>query len=294
MATPFVAVGGRWREIEEQNVAQARHLKELRSEAEVERAALQSSRMRVAELEALAAKFCLERDAEAAASQEFRAEIRILRTQLGDSCEQGSASQLQASELQAECVARLAEVTTLQEALEATRAEARSFRSQLAATAQRLALEQSSRNEANALVDRLKAELQAAEGRLINRGTHVELLLKEKERLWAQLMRARRVPEVKRGAAGDSSTDGPAAKPDAKPAKPRVSSVAVKAKPPEQQAEGVACAPDLERRLWHAMKALERERASHEQTHRLLEELRLKSSRTLQTEPSQTFAAAGA
>merc|ERR1712039_759875 len=85
----------------------------------------------------------------------------------------------------------------------------------LASTELRAANEAAGRCRAAAEVERFRAELDAAESRLANRGTHVDLLLREKERLWGQLSRERKrcEPKAKHAAKSCSSPTSSPAKP---------------------------------------------------------------------------------
>merc|ERR1719190_253382 len=85
--------------------------------------------------------------------------------------------------------------TALRCELEAALTEMSRLRLQAANAEISGAREQSGRCEAEAHGKHLQAELAVVEARLTNRGTHVDLLLREKERLWSQLSRARQAAD---------------------------------------------------------------------------------------------------
>merc|ERR1711920_317696 len=150
--------------------------------------------------------------------------------------------------------------------------------------------EAAERCRARAEVERLRAELDAAESRLANRGTHVDLLLREKERLWGQLSRERKrcEPKARHPANSCSSPTSSPAKPSRPMQAPNGEGLARSASVGNQPRQGkgggkslrsnsmqttqndhavsAAGIAELERRLWHTQRALDKERQSHEET----------------------------
>ncbi|CAE8642015.1 unnamed protein product, partial [Polarella glacialis] len=106
--------------------------------------------------------------------------------------EANSAAGRRAERLGQESEAFAAACGQLRSELEASQAEASRRRSLAAGAEQSAAFERSAKGRAEARNEHLEAELAAAQCRLANRGTHVELLIRERERLWAQLERSRR------------------------------------------------------------------------------------------------------
>merc|ERR1712224_149687 len=157
--------------------------------------------------------------------------------------------------------------------------------------------EEGGRLEAETSRDCLQVELNASEGRLVNRGAHVELLLRDKERLWGQLARARRrsanddvkdtrrrpledapdtpekvaMPKRRSGYAGHTRPQSSGSRSSGTPSKghaPRASSASNLQRACGQSLDDRSL--ELERQLWHLQRALERERAGHEQAREAL------------------------
>eukprot|EP00928_Gymnodinium_smaydae_P051786 TRINITY_DN3540_c0_g1_i5.p1 TRINITY_DN3540_c0_g1~~TRINITY_DN3540_c0_g1_i5.p1 ORF type:complete len:338 (-),score=81.52 TRINITY_DN3540_c0_g1_i5:90-1103(-) len=323
-----VALGGRWRLLEEENLA-------LRAELETRNRAIglaESTAEHAQQGWRLAEAQAERRRAEAEAAV---AEVAALRLQLSsETCKleeaaaaHGAMSQ-RADELNAAREALTSEGAQLRATLGNCESAAARFRSAAAGSELKLAREEGLRCEAEASGERLRAELNVAEGRLKNRGTHVELLLREKERLWGQLSRARKrgdatapgsassaappgtpprnaalsdsdvassaglrscsTPAPRRagagggyppgspGAAGSPSGPGSPGASLGSPS-PGAAKAVRNSRGPASRGGGscVSCAGgagrcaaamELERKAWHAQRALERERKSHEET----------------------------
>eukprot|EP00931_Biecheleriopsis_adriatica_P109394 TRINITY_DN83657_c0_g1_i1.p1 TRINITY_DN83657_c0_g1~~TRINITY_DN83657_c0_g1_i1.p1 ORF type:complete len:311 (-),score=79.28 TRINITY_DN83657_c0_g1_i1:70-1002(-) len=269
-----IFVGGRWRKIEEENEVLQSELAESRRETAVSATALR----------------CAEAGLEAAARTEekLRAELSAA-TADATCCGQSLAASRLAFDEVSEAVAlancRAAELAQarsilseeaaqLHQALDRAQREACGARTALAASEQRISLERSCRGKAESRGEHLEAEVAVGQNRLVAARTHVELLLREKERLWGQLARSRRQGEgietssASRKASRPCSTGPPARSASqaslASPVKKGAPAVAVPS--PKGTASGSPSAAELERKLWHTQKALERERASHENT----------------------------
>lgn len=302
---PRIGVGGRWREIEEENRTLCLELRAWQSEAalaheQTEAAVHEAAMMR---LQATAAEQACQRTKDEAAH--LCNELSFVREALSEAAIASATLESRACEaedarqrLSAECSALQLRLCAHEE--ENFRMESISSKAELKASR-----EESGRLDAETSRDSLKAELSVSEGRLVNRGTHVELLLRDKERLWGQLARARRSSTTK-----DSSKDPPetpkkatassrsqphagtrpcsAASPVCRtPPKglprrsPSASSVGDRR--PQMVDEGRL---ELERQVWHLQRALERERQGHEQTR---EALRVRCWRSPKSESAEAL-----
>eukprot|EP00928_Gymnodinium_smaydae_P051787 TRINITY_DN3540_c0_g1_i6.p1 TRINITY_DN3540_c0_g1~~TRINITY_DN3540_c0_g1_i6.p1 ORF type:complete len:341 (-),score=98.76 TRINITY_DN3540_c0_g1_i6:52-1074(-) len=171
-----VALGGRWRLLEEENLA-------LRAELETRNRAIglaESTAEHAQQGWRLAEAQAERRRAEAEAAV---AEVAALRLQLSsETCKleeaaaaHGAMSQ-RADELNAAREALTSEGAQLRATLGNCESAAARFRSAAAGSELKLAREEGLRCEAEASGERLRAELNVAEGRLKNRGTHVDKL----------------------------------------------------------------------------------------------------------------------
>merc|ERR1712232_360355 len=189
------------------------------------------------------------------------------------------------------------EFSTSSSELTAACAEAADFRKRYTHWEALASLRDGKHREAEAKCEAMSSELQATEARFANRGAHIDALLRDKERLWAQLARTRgevsdtatmpnkqQAPTVElrgirqRPASAQRSSSvppGAAARPKLK-AKPgpqlintEVSNQQPKTKtrnPPHDGNDQRRLSSDtcrlatatLERQLWHAQRALEK------------------------------------
>jgi len=187
----MIAVGGRWREIEEQNLQLGAALSELGAQAEGDRRALHRAQ---AELEAEVGAASRGREelhevrAEARASAQ---EVAALRRALAYQEEVAARAEALAEERQATIVC-LGEACSEAERGRAAEADAANrCRARLAGRTVDLDQETRRSAEAAARSEALACELASTEERLSHRGTHVDRLLREKERLWSQLEQLR-------------------------------------------------------------------------------------------------------
>lgn len=217
---------------------------------------------------------------EAAAASQLRRALAAEEAALAEALEAGRSAWTRIGELSERGEATSAECATLQSELSRSRAETSRFRGLAASWEVQAAQEHSWWTEAEASSSRLREDLAAAESRLANRGTHVELLLREKERLWSQLSTARRQPasggEGGRArpcspqvAQGSSDQAARASRPASAGAGAGTASGSAATRPAELRRDRFAV-EDLERQLWHTRRALERERQSHEETREVL------------------------
>ena len=250
MSGVSIAVGGRWREIEDENAQLRRDLVASQVLREQQEADLNKASE---ELEALKSEALDLRQQ----AQEKIEEAQGLCEALESS--EKAREQLEKQKLEAACreeelvatqEALCLEVKTLGQSLEEAKDLAKQLRAQLATKEQHLGLEMSLKKKAEAKNEILEVELSTMETRYGKQSTHVQLLLREKERLWSQLSRSRE----------QKPCEPPKVRCEA-PVRPRPKSVRQKKQEP---ATGLVA--ELERKLWHTQKALERERAAHERT----------------------------
>lgn len=143
------------------------------------------------------------------------------------------------------------ECTSLREKLEAVHHETFQLKSQLGSKEQTLALELSLKRKAEARNEHLQSELCALESRYAKQGTHVQLLLREKERLWSQLNRSRAASDSTRK---ESCKEPQADLPKECQAKVQTSSLRISRESSAKVRTSSAVA-ELERKLWHTQKA---------------------------------------
>mmetsp|Transcript_89449 Transcript_89449/g.158768 ORF Transcript_89449/g.158768 Transcript_89449/m.158768 type:complete len:293 (-) Transcript_89449:28-906(-) len=290
LPTAAVTVGGRWREIELENESLVLQLGRSREEVDVAQAALRCAQDGLASADHLESAL----RSELAEALQDRDLAQEKWTSSQRACEElAEAAQLShswATELGESRDAFSAESYELKRELQVAEAEASRFRALAASSEQRTGLERSSRWKAEARNEHFEAELAVVQGRLANRGTHVDLLLREKERLFVQLarrrqgeaerpMRPKSAPMVKRGSSQGGDVPG---------STPSMSTAAGKSDKGRAVCETGGTLAELERKLWHAQRALERERACHEATRNAL------AKRLAEAEHSSAVANAGA
>lgn len=219
---------------------------------------------------------------------ELQSEVAFLRQTLSEAAAGSASLESRACDYGAARDRLSAELAMSQLSLSAQEGEASSFESIAARAELKASREEAGRLEAETSRDCIQAELNMAQGRLVNRGTHVDLLLRDKERLWGQLARARRhtskddvkeAPETPKKAAtaakirpasasgrprphsasGQSCVTPPKLSCRRSPSVSDTTDRRTAAPPPDEH-----CL-ELERQLWHLQRALARERAAHEQ-----------------------------
>eukprot|EP00438_Fugacium_kawagutii_P029708 Skav204893 [mRNA] locus=scaffold1926:43080:43751:+ [translate_table: standard] len=195
MSAVTIAVGGRWREIEEDNsklrsrladlehqsLTQKDSLDHVSQKLEVTTSEMHALRMenmsKTAELHSLEESFC----ASTAEIAEMKATAEV--------------SALTIRQMNSQQDASSAKIQSLRQELEEALQQACQLKVQIASKEQALALESSLRKKAEAKNQLYHAELCTLESRLAKQGTHVQLLLRDKERLWSQLSRCRGTKE---------------------------------------------------------------------------------------------------
>jgi len=299
---PRVAFGGRWNTLQEENSVLTAEIRASQEEVSWAGVELEAARRRNREVNDEATTLQSAFYESTLTSSMLTGELATMRCALGDASEAGAAAAQRAAERKYALEALESENMTLRSDI-AVAQEAASRSELLAAAAEiRAAQERSGRHEAEACAENLTAKLSASEARLANRATHVDLLLRDKERLWAQLSRARRrsagatVGEAgvstSRIRQGKLAADRDAVVNSQSPSgtsrlryhgKPTAVTMGqrtvLSASSASREAQKGSAAPpggherevaELQRQLWHMRRALERERVSHEQTREAL------------------------
>ncbi|CAE7207006.1 unnamed protein product [Symbiodinium necroappetens] len=186
-----VAVGGRWQEIEDANHRLSRDLALAEEDAVSHKLALAKAEasLRMADSRNSGLREALE--AKAAEAEAFRESLVLSAQALAETSAAASIANEEVSQLTSSCSSSAFECQRLRESLEESLAEASRTMTQLAAKQQDLSLESSQKAEMAAKNLHLESELAMLQSRYSNQGTHVQLLLREKERLWTQLSRCR-------------------------------------------------------------------------------------------------------
>jgi len=289
-----VSLGGRWQEMEEKNVALRAELQACHGEAvqaELTLAAAESER-RAAEKEADAS--CRRGNECAEQVLQLQSEATFLSRALAEAAEDNARIECCAQEFARSHSTAADECSALRQRSEEAEAEMSSLRRLVSEFEGCASQEQAGRREAETRCDCLQAELSLAEARLTNRGTHVDLLLRDKERLWVQLERARRRGDgkgTKNDAMGErtkcESRNGPSTPVKSREvttpgaATRRTAHNGTGAHPGGSQklrsssvteviSKQDGRVADLERKIWHLQRALDKERAGHEQTREAL------------------------
>lgn len=309
-APPRVGVGGRWHAIEEENRALASELQAWRGEAESAHGELATARR---EEQALQSQSAASEAVCEASNQELhdcQSEAAFLRQTLARGAEASADLQGQIFEVTGARSELAAECAALQRSLGKHEEQASQLQGLAARAELKASREESGRLEAEASRDCLRAELNIAEERLVKRGVHVDVLLQDKQRLWSQLSRARRSNCIE-----TDSKDAPRTpkKGESAPIREHIASHSGHARPRSASStptkappKGSACSTptkvpcrrsvnttansdsrplalqderclELQRRVWQLEKALERERAGHEQAR---ESLRIRGWRS--------------
>lgn len=186
-----IAVGGRWREIEDEN-------SELRSKlvASEQQLAVHkdmvvsvSDQLRVAtsEMDSLRT----ENTSKADQLLSLKESLRISYAEIAEMKAQAEMSSSIIYDMNSQQDSSSEMIESLRGALEEKLHEASQFKTQLASKEQALALQSSLKKKAEAKNDLFHTELCTLESRIAKQSTHVQLLLRDKERLWSQLSRYR-------------------------------------------------------------------------------------------------------
>lgn len=287
-APPRVGVGGRWRVLEEENDELSLELQTLRNEVASTRQELQVAKCGFAasasDADALRGE-CHETTVEVC---RLRGELASVSASLWETSEARVVANGRVDQLEVARTELTEECSSIQRSFEVLREETVQQRRILASSELRAANEGAGRCRAEADIERLRAEVEAAAFRLVNRGTHVDLLLREKERLWGQLSRERKrceprakVAENTTAAGGTQTHAKKARAPPGSGVEGGVRPASAGAQPRQGKGAGkmlkashqlatsnpaASSVAELERRLWHTQRALDKERQSHEET----------------------------
>lgn len=204
----------------------------------------------------------------ASKAEELNALKDSLRASTAEIAEMTLSAEVSASmirDMNSEQDASSEKIESLRLQLEERLHEMGQLKSQLASKEQALQFESALKKKSEAKHQLCHAELCTLESRYAKQGSHVQLLLRDKERLWSQLSRCRGSESKEQ-----SKQDGPvevvkkAVDPHRNQAnRLRKSSISRKT---YDQTNTLPSVTELERKLWHTQKALERERAAHEAT----------------------------
>ena len=142
-------------------------------------------------------------------------------------------------------------IESLRGALEEKLHEASQFKTQLASKEQALALQSSLKKKAEAKNDLFHTELCTLESRIAKQSTHVQLLLRDKERLWSQLSRYR---DGKKENGDVSKQDNTEVLQNAKLQQNRSKSLKRSCKVSDPCHTSNTSMAELEKKLWHTQK----------------------------------------
>eukprot|EP00435_Cladocopium_sp_Y103_P044250 s1015_g12.t1 len=265
MSAVTIAVGGRWREIEDDN-------SDLRSKLAISEAQISMQR---SELEDASEKLrcatsemdILQRE-NASKAEEMNALKDSLRASKAEIAEMTISAEFSASmigRMNSQQDASSEQIESLRLELQERFHELGQFKSQLASKEQALQLELTLKKKAEAKHQLCHAELCTLESRYAKQGSHVQLLLRDKERLWSQLARCRG-SERKEQSKQDEPVE--AVKKVVDPHRNQANRLrkSSTSRKNYDQTNALPSVTELERKLWHTQKALERERAVHEAT----------------------------
>jgi len=287
---PCVAVGGRWRRLEDENIALAAELRACRDEVAVatEKSVLQECENRSVRAEngLLEGEFFTE----TVAAKDRRQELCVVELAFAETAKAAVHSAELAHEYELSSAMLESHSGSIREQMEKMQTELLKVRHRAIDDHNQFVQEETKCSSAELCCESLRSELDSAELHLRNRGMHVDLLLRDKQRLWEQLAQIRRqssntiTQDQGRGSAKGkttSSTPTKSAGPGSHRRDPSAPSFrrpgATKVCLPNQsQASNVkpTCMTensiDLERQNWHMRRALAREREAHEQTRQAL------------------------
>mmetsp|Transcript_11687 Transcript_11687/g.31463 ORF Transcript_11687/g.31463 Transcript_11687/m.31463 type:complete len:353 (-) Transcript_11687:53-1111(-) len=285
-----VVFGGRWLQLEEQRDSLEARLGAYCNEATEATNAASAAKILAEAADKMSAAWRGECERATQCVEEYTSEVSHLRLALSAARACGEEAETRADHLGEAHEALVAEHAVRGRALDASMSEAARFRGEAADAEAHSASEAAALTKAEANCERLQAELCMATGRLANRATHVDLLLRDKERLCGQLARARQKTDatsapgetaVERGVApgvgarrkSATSSAGALGRGDSTvivdgttlPENHTKATTVGGVRPMFFGKEGKAMA-ELTRRLWHTERALERERRAHEAT----------------------------
>lgn len=184
-ANVAVALGGRWAVLEEERNAFAEALMASHeSQTSLSEALLEAERgCSAAKHAADSARF--EAAGHALEVSELEVSLRSTQRFEAAAAEQNEEWKAHSAALKSESERLAEEQASLSTELAASHSELRELRSALTRVDVERGHEKAGRLAAESRIEGLRAELGSSEARLANRGTHVELLLREKERLWS-------------------------------------------------------------------------------------------------------------
>ena len=246
-----IAVGGRWREIEDEN-------SELRSKlvASEQQLAVHkdmvvsvSDQLRVAtsEMDSLRT----ENTSKADQLLSLKESLRISYAEIAEMKAQVEMSSSIIYDMNSQQDASSEMIESLRGALEEKLHEASQFKTQLASKEQALALQSSLKKKAEAKNDLFHTELCTLESRIAKQSTHVQLLLRDKERLWSQLSRYR---DGKKENGDVSKQDNTEVLQNAKLQQNRSKSLKRSCKVSDPCHTSNTSMAELEKKLWHTQK----------------------------------------
>ena len=185
MATPVpvvtVAVGGRWQEIEDANHRLSRDLAAAEEDVATQKAALAMAEASLISASSSNRSLHQTLEVKTEEAEALRESLVQSAQALAETSAAASLANEEKAQLTSSCSDLLLECQRLRQSLEDSLAEASQARSQLAARQQDLSLESSQKAEMAAKNLHLESELAMLQSRYTNQGTHVQLLLREKD-----------------------------------------------------------------------------------------------------------------
>mmetsp|Transcript_62359 Transcript_62359/g.97029 ORF Transcript_62359/g.97029 Transcript_62359/m.97029 type:complete len:335 (+) Transcript_62359:68-1072(+) len=187
-----VGLGGSWRALENENKRLAACLANATHEAaraEEYRQHAERAREHACKAEAVAFEERARAEIERA---EWRSEASALQKSLSESSDANTETSTKLTLSSDTCNALHTELATCQQALRKESDQAAALRAKIASAESHAAQECTALAEMTASHECVSAELHVAESRLSKRAMHVDLLLRDKERLWSQVARLRK------------------------------------------------------------------------------------------------------
>ena len=254
MSAVTIAVGGRWREIEDEN-------SDLRSKLAASEALVSMQRSELEDafekLRCTASDMDILQRENASKTEEVNALKNSLRASTAEIEEMTASAEVSASmirDMNSEQDASSENIESLRLQLEERLHELGQFKSQLASKEQALQFESTLKQKAEAKHQLCHAELCTLESRYAKQGSHVQLLMRDKERLWSQLARCRGSESKEQ-----SKQDGPveAVKKVVDPQRNQANRLrkSSTSRKTYDQTNTLPSVIELERKLWHTQKA---------------------------------------
>lgn len=254
MSAVTIAVGGRWREIEDDN-------SDLRSKLAASEALVSMQRSELEDafekLRCTASDMDILQRENASKTEEVNALKDSLRASTAEIEEMTASAEVSASmirDMNSEQDASSENIESLRLQLEERLHELGQFKSQLASKEQALQFESTLKQKAEAKHQLCHAELCTLESRYAKQGSHVQLLMRDKERLWSQLARCRGSESKEQ-----SKQDGPveAVKKVVDPQRNQANRLrkSSTSRKTYDQTNTLPSVIELERKLWHTQKA---------------------------------------